>query len=76
MIDRAQTVSPILTAFVAVLAGFLAGPSSSDAQMPSHPFQPGTPFPTLALPSLDDGRPTSVADFRGQKVILHVFASW
>ena len=36
----------------------------------------GEPFPDLVLPSMTDGRPMSLADFRGRKVILHVFASW
>lgn len=41
-------------------------------------FRPvvGEPFPDLELPSLDDGAPLSVSAFRGQKIILHVFASW
>ena len=42
----------------------------------SGPFTEGQPFPDLSLPALEDGRPTSLADFRGQKVVLHVFASW
>ena len=40
------------------------------------PFQVGHPFPDLTLPALQDGRPASIRDYRGQKVILHVFASW
>lgn len=36
----------------------------------------GKPFPSLALPSLSDGRPTSVQRFSGQKLILHIWASW
>jgi hypothetical protein len=36
----------------------------------------GEPFPTLALPSADDGRPRSVAEFRGEKLIVNIFASW
>ena len=36
----------------------------------------GKPFPNLVLPALDGGRAMSIADFRGKKVILHVFASW
>ena len=36
----------------------------------------GRPFPDLTLPALDDGKPVSIRDFRGQKLILHVFASW
>ena len=36
----------------------------------------GEPFPEVMLPALVDGRPASIADFRGSKVALHVFASW
>lgn len=39
-------------------------------------FEVGQSFPDIVLPSMDDGSPTSIADFRGQKVILHIFASW
>ena len=39
-------------------------------------FEVGWPFPDIALPSMDDGTPMSIADFRGEKVVLHVFASW
>jgi hypothetical protein len=30
----------------------------------------------MALPSAVDGRPISLAEFRGKKVIVNVFASW
>jgi hypothetical protein len=36
----------------------------------------GEPFPTLALPSADDGHRVSLADFRGKKVVVNIFASW
>ena len=36
----------------------------------------GQPFPDLLLPALDGGRPTSLADFKGKPVVLHLFASW
>lgn len=36
----------------------------------------GKPFPSLLLPSLDDGRPLSLEDFRGRKLVLHIWASW
>ena len=36
----------------------------------------GEPFPDLVFPSLDGGAPASLSDFRGKKVVLHVFASW
>jgi hypothetical protein len=38
--------------------------------------QSGDVFPVVNLPSLTDGTPMSVADFRGRKVLLHQFASW
>lgn len=36
----------------------------------------GQPFPEIVLPSMEDGEPMSIANFRGKKVVLHVFASW
>ena len=36
----------------------------------------GEPFPALVLPTMTDGSPASITDFRGKKVVLHVFASW
>jgi hypothetical protein len=36
----------------------------------------GRPFPNLVLPGVGDGEPRSIAEFRGQKLALHVFASW
>jgi len=36
----------------------------------------GRPFPSITLPLLKDGSPASIADFRGEKIIIHVFASW
>ncbi len=48
----------------------------ADALAQSPHFEVGQPFPDIVLPSLEDGRPASIADFRGKKLILHVFASW
>ena len=39
-------------------------------------FKVGQPFPDIVLPALKNGQPGSVTDFRGQKLILHIFASW
>lgn len=36
----------------------------------------GKAFPAIVLPSLEDGEPMSIRDFRGEKVVLHIFASW
>lgn len=46
------------------------------AQPDDVSIEVGRPFPNLALPSLADGSPASVAQFRGKKTLLHVFASW
>ena len=43
---------------------------------PQLPFSVGQAFPDLILPSLEDHTPQSLADYRGQKLILHIFASW
>ena len=36
----------------------------------------GQAFPTLILPQAEDGAPSSLLAYRGQKTVLHVFASW
>jgi hypothetical protein len=36
----------------------------------------GSPFPEIRLPSLENAAPMSIRDFRGKKVVLHIFASW
>lgn len=62
-----------------VLGGIMLTRNTKQATKPaSSPvgFQEGQLFPTLVLPRLRDGRPGSVADFRGHKLILHIFASW
>ncbi len=59
-----RTISAGVTAVLAV--GASGGPQ----------LEQGRPFPDLVLPSMIDGRPMSVADYRGRKVILQVFASW
>ena len=46
------------------------------AQADPPKFAIGEPFPNLTLPSMEDGSPTSITNFRGKKLILHVFASW
>ncbi|MCH7824095.1 MAG: hypothetical protein IH849_04780 [Acidobacteria bacterium] len=59
-------------------SSYLAVPSASETapQRLASPFAEGDLFPDLAFPSLEDGSPTRLSDFRGHKVMLHVFASW
>lgn len=42
----------------------------------SYSFEVGSPFPTVSLPSIEDGGPLSVEKFRGKKLVLHLWASW
>jgi peroxiredoxin len=42
------------------------------------PYAPrvGQPHPDFTLPNLADGKPVSLSDFHGKKVLLIQFASW
>jgi hypothetical protein len=59
--------------FAIAMLAIMFGTTASADDTP--PIEVGKPFPNIVLPTLD-GRPMSMADFRGQKVLLHVFASW
>ena len=48
----------------------------STNSLTAYELKVGEPFPALTLPSLQDDRPLSIADFRGEKLILHIWASW
>ena len=61
--------------FVPTVAMVMCFASGSANAAPSD-LTVGKPFPNLVLPALEGGRAMSIADFRGKKVILHVFASW
>ena len=64
-----RTSSALLLLVVAGMTG---------SALARHPgaIEVGKPFPVLMLPSAADGQPMSIADFRGKKLVLHVFASW
>ena len=51
----------------------LPDPASASAV---EPLSPGKPFPVIALPDIQSGEARSIVDFRGQKLMLHLFASW
>jgi hypothetical protein len=55
---------------------FLQAGSLHAQGVESAEFREGQVFPTTVFPRVDGGRPSSVADFRGNKLILHIFASW
>lgn len=55
----------------ALLLSLLVKPVS-----PAAEFRVGEPFPAIVLPSIEEGAALSAEQFRGQKLMLHVFASW
>jgi hypothetical protein len=64
--------------FAGMIGLLMATPLGADVwENPSMlTLKVGQSFPPVTLPSLADGRPMSIAQFRGQKVLLHLFASW
>ena len=79
---RASVIGLLSTAVWAVVLGSGAAGQPKpkpiwerNAPLP-HGFNAGEAFPTLALPSAADGRPVSLAAFRGKKVIVNIFGSW
>ena len=58
-----------------VLLALLAAVPASAADPPV--IEVGKPFPILALPLAGDpGTHRSLEDYRGRKLVLHLFASW
>ncbi len=68
---RLSTLSLVVLLSVAVVA-----PGEAQGRGPTTGFEVGQPYPGIAFPRLDDGRTASLVDFRGKKLLLHVFASW
>jgi hypothetical protein len=66
----------LLSAGVAAIMSLRGAEGAAASKPDSVEFPEGEMFPTTVFPSLDGGRPGSVADFRGKKLILHIFASW
>ena len=57
---------PLAAAVCAVAAG----------GSPAAPPAVGDRHPDFTLPAVADGKPVSLSDFRGKKVLLIQFASW
>lgn len=74
ILDRFPRLAPVSVAAVLfACSGERPAESSMD---PVLKVEAGQRFPKIVLPSLEDGRPASLAQYRGKKVLLHVFASW
>ena len=57
----------LLTAALTISPTFAAGLGEIEMNQP---------FPDLLLPDLETGQPSSLAKYRGERIVLHVFASW
>ena len=55
--------------------GMMTG-SSSRARAALYAPEVGQRHPDFTLPDIATGKPTSLSDFRGKKVLLIQFASW
>jgi AhpC/TSA family len=60
------------TALLAMLGWALAAPVLAQDYSP----RVGEHHPEFTLPDMQTGKPVSLADFRGKKVLLIHFASW
>ena len=56
-----------------ILLGLALGSAASSDVVA---MEVGKPFPLMLLPSLEDDHPMSIADFRGRKLVLHIWAAW
>jgi hypothetical protein len=50
--------------------------NQSQAQSTSYSPKVGQPHADFILPSIEDGSPIQLSDYRGKKVLLMHFASW
>ena len=61
-----------LATWLCMSAAFVTSTAYADGYSPRI----GQPHPDFTLPSLADGKPMSLSQFRGRKVLLIHFASW
>jgi len=73
---RRRFSAPALTVFAAALFACGGGRPVEALEDPVLKVEVGQPVPDIVLPSIADGSPASLAQFRGKKIVLHVFASW
>ncbi len=66
-----QRLTTVLLLLIAINLGLA---SNVDGQ--TIKLEVGQPFPDIELPGTRDQTRLSIRDFRGERLILHVFASW
>jgi len=68
MISRSQLPTMVIGGLM------MAAPLAAQAQLGR--IELGRPLPDDRFPTLHDGKPASLADYQGKRVLLLVFASW
>ena len=68
-IQTATTMKRAFPQFLAILT--LLAPASAEFRL-----APGESFPVITMPESRTGELMSIADFRGEKLMLQIFASW
>lgn len=58
-----------------ILRGIAVALLSAGVSRAQPEIAEGRPFPAIELPTLT-GESMSIRDFQGERVILHLFASW
>ena len=58
-----------------ILSAATPGASASGGGLPPSGFTVGEPFPLIAFETADGESVETIASFRGEKVVLHIFAS-
>lgn len=69
---RPFSQSLLLCSVVSLVLSLLALPARAEPHAPSV----GQRHADFTLPSIHDGKPVSLAQFRGKKVLLIQFAAW
>jgi len=70
--SRHRHRTPLLNVLGVIAASLLSTTPAAETYSP----QVGQRHVNFTLPAIDDGRPLSLEQFRGQKVLLIQFASW
>lgn len=71
---RSTFVLPRFLSFLLIMCALSV--SANAIRALATEFVVGRSFPDLWLPAAEDGRATTVSAWRGQKIMLHLFASW
>ena len=63
-------------AMICTVAAIFMIANEAHAQVSRYTPKVGEPHADFILPSIDDGMPLQLSDYRGKKVVLMHFASW